>query len=145
MRTTTWRDAPHPSVYDNNGILSVCVCVGGPFLSPSVCVRFFLCFFCAGICHRRMPPAAAAVVAENTHTHTHTHARTKNESCWELELHSIRVTTYLQTVEGGGCLSVTHQPSGTLALLTRRPPLANRATKERGSGRAREGGRDGER
>lgn len=40
----------------------------------------------------------------------------------ELELRSIRATTYLQTV-GESCLSVTHQPSGTLALLTPGPPL----------------------
>lgn len=34
-----------------------------------------------------------------------------------MELRSIRETTYLQTV-GESCFTVTHQPSGTLALLT---------------------------
>lgn len=50
------------------------------------------------------------------------HTKRSNESCWELVLHSIKETTYLQRVGRVGCgvgwISVTHQPSSTLALLT---------------------------
>lgn len=56
------------------------------------CISVYQCVSCCSSCGHA-----------HTHIYIHTHTNTKkrtNESCWELELCSIRVTTYLQTVGG---------------------------------------------
>lgn len=51
---------------------------------------------CTEVCNGVSPAAPAVALL----THTRSHKKRRNESCWELELCSIRVTTYLQTVGG---------------------------------------------
>lgn len=81
------------------------------------CFIVFVTILCASVywCH---VSAAAPDVTMLPQTQTHT----RNESC-EVELRLIRVTTYLQIVGGESCLTVTHQPRGTLVLLTLGLPL----------------------
>lgn len=70
-----WRSAP------------LCNCVFVWILHSGVSVACVSC--CSSCC-----------CFTQTNTHTLTHIKKRNESCWELELRSIRVTTYLQTVGG---------------------------------------------
>lgn len=66
---------------------------------PSLSVNLCVCDYFAEERHCHESPAAPAVVML-TLTHVHTHTNRRNESCWELRLCSIRITTYLQTLRG---------------------------------------------
>lgn len=75
--------------------------MGEPVARSSIvmCDYEYEWFLHSGVYQWHVSPAAPAVVALHKQTHTCL-KKTRNESCWELELRSIRVTTYLQTVGG---------------------------------------------
>lgn len=52
-----------------------------------------VCHLYTEVCHK----CVTSCDFTHTYTRTQTHAQ-RNESCWEVELRSIRLTTYLQTV-----------------------------------------------
>lgn len=107
------------------------------------CYFVYVWFLHSRVHHCHVSPGAPAVTIL-TQIQTRTHTQRRNESCWEVELRSIRVTTYLQTVGGESCLAVTHQPSGTLALLTPGLPASPNCTvKCEGGTERRDGAKRG--
>lgn len=141
----------YPSPRISNWIKCVRACAW-VCLHPRASGPLYLCWMLFCVCVISAQPCASLPCVsrcsscDHTHTNTdtHTHTQRRNESCWEVELRSIRVTTYLQTVGGESCLAVTHQPSGTLALLTPGLPASPNCTvKCEGGTERRDGAKRG--
>lgn len=76
------------------------------------------------------------------YSHTRSHKKRRNESCWELELRSIRVTTYLQTVGGKLPLCDSSAKRHTCTFDSGPASPNYTAKSEGGMDARREGGRE---
>ena len=146
VRVRVWerkinRQAERYATLSQGECVCVCMCATGPLYLCYVllCVCVFLALQCISVPCVSCCSSCGSIY---THTHRHTHTKRRNESCWELELRSIRVTTYLQTVGGKLPLCDSSAKRHTCTFDSR-PASPNCTAQSEGRKEQRDEGREG--